>query len=307
MKVVKRRINSVTTTKKIMKAMNMVAASKLQKDKARLEAARPFLNGAQEAVNALIGCPEADGNEFVAGRKNNGIKTAVSSGNGHTAGREIVVRPGLKSAAYLVITGDRGLCGAYNTNVIKKALEFIEVGENPKIIVIGLKGFDYFIRHGKKVFHKFDNVLETAFYDDAERIGNYLLSLYSSGEIDEAYMAFTRFESALSHIPGVERLLPLRDDFESININKNDNMKYDPDIGSYLGHAIPFYINAFIYAALLESSACEQAARMVSMDTAVSNASDIKDKLTRVYNRRRQAAITQEISELVSSANANGQ
>jgi len=275
MKIIKRRLASVTTTKKIMKAMNMVAASKLQKDKARLHAARPFFDGTNKIISLLKNREDTADNVFFERRT-------------------------VKSAAYLVITGDRGLCGSYNTNVLEKALSHMNDVDtvHEKIVVVGLRGCDFFKRHEKNIVQRFD-VLDIAFFDDAERISGYLTELFTSGEVDEVYVVHTKFESVLVHEPVVERILPVSGDAQAHG--KEDDTKYEPDVSSYLDYAIPLYLSTFIYSALLESSACEQAARMISMDTAVNNASDIIGKLTRVYNRRRQAAITQEISELVGS------
>jgi len=255
-----------------MKAMNMVAASKLQKDRARLEAARPFLREARGMISRLHGL--SIDNKFFEERA-------------------------VKRSAYLVITGDRGLCGSYNANLAQAALEHMD-GKNEAVVAVGLKGYDYFKRLNKNVLRRFGDVLETAFYEDAERIAAYLANLFASNEVDEVYVVYTRYKSALVHEPQVERLLPLCPDGEASRI---DDMRYDTGLPHFLDYAIPVYLSAFVYAALLESSACEQAARMVSMDTAVNNAEEITEGLTRAYNRRRQGSITQEISELVASAN----
>ena len=276
MKMVKRRLTSVTTTKKIMKAMKMVAASKLQKDKTRLESARPFFDEARKTIDILRSREDTMENIFLKPRE-------------------------VKNTAYLVITSDRGLCGSFNINLLEKAMSHMSKGRNEKIIVIGLKGYDYFRRHNKNILHKYDGVLETAFYEDAERIAQFIADLYTFGKIDEVYVAYTQFKSVLTHIPRVEKILPLVND--PVDADSAGDMNYEPDISSYLDQAVFVYLSAFIYTALLESSSCEQAARMFSMDTAVNNASDILTKLTRIFNRRRQAAITQEISEIVNSTN----
>jgi len=268
-------MNSVATTTKIMKAMNMVAASKLQKDKARLEAARPFLREARGMILRLRG-PSIDNNYFL--------------------------RRAVKRSAYLVITGDRGLCGSYNINLAQAALAHMDdQGKSEAIVAIGLKGYDYLKRQGKNILRRFDGVLEAAFYEDAQRIAAYLATLYESNQIDEVYVAYTRYKSALVHEPQIERLLPLRPGEDAPG--QTDDMRYDAGLSHFLDHAVPVYLSASIYAALLESSACEQAARMVSMDTAVNNAYEITEDLTRIYNRRRQSSITQEISELIASTN----
>jgi len=272
MKTIKRRIGSVGTTKKIMRAMGMVAAAKLQKDKVRLRAASPFFDEAMKMIDELHSCENAMENQFFRPRE-------------------------VRNTAYIIITSDRGLCGSYNANLIKEALAHMNAGKNEKIVAIGLKGYDYFRRHGKNVLERYD--VKTAFYEDAERIAGSVVSLYASGAIDEAYVAYTRFESALRHVPEVAKVLPVG----TKAARRAGGMKYEPDVHAFLHHAIPIYFSAFLFAAVNESITCEQAARMISMESAVDNASEIIGKLTRAYNRRRQTAITQEISEIVSSAN----
>ena len=276
MKTVKRRLNSVTTTKKIMKAMHMVAASKLQRDKNRLEAARPFYDGAKEIVDYIRGMEDVSDNIFLKQRE-------------------------VKSILYLVITSDRGFCGSYNSNVLNAALSHMEnSGKNEKLILVGLKGNDFFRRKGKNIIRRYDDVIDTAFYEDAERVGRRLARLYARGDADEVYVAYTKFESILAHVPRIEKILPMGGGADGAG--GASLMKYEPDLSSYLEQAVPVYLSAFVYAAMLESSACEQAARMVSMDAATDNASEIIEKLTLAYNRRRQASITQEISEIVGSS-----
>jgi len=278
MKMIRRRLTSVTNTKKIMKAMNMVAASKLQKNKSRLEDARPFFDEAKRLINNLKICAHTENSVFMTPKP-------------------------VKNTVYLVITGDRGLCGSFNTNAAEKALSHMSssCSERNKVIAAGLKGCEYFKRNGIEVIRKYDGVLETAFHEDASRIGRFLMDLYTSGEADEIYITYTKFESVLTHVPKVIKILPI--DSHSQASENPGEMKYEPDIRTFFDRMIPIYMTAAIYYALLESSACEQASRMISMDTAEKNASDIIDKLTRVYNRRRQTAITQEISEIVSGTN----
>ena len=279
MKSIKRRTKSVSATKKIMKAMNMVSASKLQKATIQLNATRPLFNEASRIIGNLKYCANTVENIFV---KPPQAKQA-------------------ENTAYIVITSDRGLCGSFNKNVAEKALSHMEKGKNEHVIAIGLKGRDYFRRRGKNILHSYAGILETAFYEDAVRIGGVLASLYTSGVVEEAYLAYTQFESTFAYVPRLVKILPIS--IEPGAVNKDNEMKYEQDVNYFLDHAIPMYLSAFIYAALAETLACEQAARMMSMDSAVKNASDIIDKLTRTYNRRRQAYITQEISEIVRGAN----
>jgi len=280
LKAIKRRINSVDTTKKIMKAMDMVAAAKLQKVKARLDAARAYAAEAGKILAALHGCDEAMESPFFSQRKE-------------------------KSAVYVVISSDRGLCGSHNANLTQSAVAHMNKskgeGKREQIIAVGQKGYEYFTARGGAILRTFPDVAETVLYADAVRVAEYVNGLYAAGEADEVYVAYTRFESALSHVPQVVRILPISAR-EGEEAAKGRKAVYDPDVHSFLEHAAPAFLNAFFYAALVESSASEQAARMLSMESAVNNATEIIGKLTRSYNRRRQAAITQEISEIVTSA-----
>ena len=276
-KAIKRRIASVNNTKHIMKAMDLVAASKLQKAKTKLDAIRPLYDNITLVMD--------------------GIKARMGSEN-----VAFGVKREVKNIAYVVLTSDRGLCGGYNINVSKEALAFIHANQDKqeKIITVGTKGLEYFRRRGKNVVHKYSGLTETTFYENAERIGNLIASMYTSGEVDEAYLVFTHFESILTHTPCKVKLLPIST--ESDGESSQGTMAYEPDIATFITYAVPMYLNMFIYGAMVESAVCENASRMTSMDAATRNASAIIDDLTLEYNRKRQGMITQEITEIVSGA-----
>ena len=279
MKVIKRRITSVRSTQHIMKAMDLVAASKLQKAKARLDVVRPLYSNMKLVMDGIRASEDAGDNVFVEKRE-------------------------VKNIAYVVITSDRGLCGGFNLNVSKEALAFIDArsDKKEKIIAVGAKGNEYFRRRRKNVIHKFAEPPEGAMYNDAKRIGSLLVSMYKSGEVDEVYVVYTHFNSVLAHIPHIVKLLPVG----AISNKPGDTglMTYEPDIDTFMTHAVPMYLDIFMYGAMVESAVCEQASRMTSMDAAARNASEIIDDLTLVFNRKRQSMITQEITEIVSGANA---
>ena len=258
----------------------MVAASKLQNCKSRLENARTFFAETEKIMNNVNPCEELIDN--------------------------IYLWPGeADAAAYLVVTSNRGMCGSYNTNLLESVHRHIgESGKKEKLLTIGTKGYEYYRRNGNDVVHNFDDMLETAFYIDAVRISHFLRNLFSSGEVSEVHVAYTEFESAFTHTPKIKRILPV--EVGTAFVNEIRPMKYDAGASLYLDHAIPAYLNTFIYMALLESIACENAARMLNMDAAVDNATDIIENLTRAYNRKRQTSVTQEISEIVSGVNALG-
>jgi len=285
MKIIKRRIASIKGTKQIMKAMNLVAAAKLQKSKQRYDAAKPMFGEIQGLMDAVRDCDGAEKSVYFGERE-------------------------VKRAAYLIITGDRGLCGGYNVNLAKEALNVIKEngGDDRKddvIITAGARGLAYLMRRGKRAQYKYSAPTETGSFSDAREIGSLLCKMYVNGEIDEAYVVYTKFKSILAHIPTAERILPIgREPNESGSLAYKKLMIFDPDIEGFLKDAVPMYINTYINGAMIEATVCEWASRMTSMDSATNNAADILDKLTLVYNRTRQGIITQEITEIVSGANA---
>jgi len=283
MKAIKKRITSVNNTKKIMKAMDLVAASKLQKAKTRLDDVRPLYDNIKIVMDT--------------------IKASIDDDMDVAFAQE---RP-VKSIAYIILTSDRGLCGGYNTNVTREALACINanVDTEEKIIAIGTKGWEYFRRRQKNIVHRTPGASEITTFDTAELIGSMVASMYKNGEVDEVYLVYTHFESVLSHIPCVEKLLPINAKSDGGETKHSaGNMIFDPDVSAFISYAVPMYLNVTIYGAMIEAAVCEHASRMTSMDAATRNATGIIDDLTLDYNRKRQTMITQEITEIVSGANA---
>jgi len=274
MKAIKRRISSVTTTKQVMKAMDMVAAAKLQKAKGQLDAARPFVDEMVRAIDEVKNVQDAIESQYFKQRE-------------------------VKNSAFVVIAGDSGLCGSYNANVLTKALPLME-GKNEKIIAIGTRGRDFFKRNKKNIHESF-SISETLTFDEARKVCSLLLFMYHNGEIDEIYVAYTKYVSALSQVPHLIRVLPVSPDPETQTASIR--MQFESGAEEYLESAIPMYLKAIIYGALIESFTSEQAARMVNMDSAVNNAGELIDDLTLLRNRKRQALITQEINEIVNGVN----
>ncbi len=276
MKDITQRIANVSTTKQIMKAMDMIAASKLQKARARLEVARQLRGEVAGIAENLKASELAKGSIYIRPRK-------------------------VEKTAYVIITSDKGLCGSYNYNISELALAHMNEGRNEQILVIGTKGKDYFSRRNKNIRTSLVNQPEARLYEETELLGGLVNSLFVSGEADEVFLAYTKFGSTLSYEPRVERLLPLLSGTETPM--PDIDMKYEPNIGAFLDQAIPLYLHTFIYAAAAESAASEHASRMFNMSAAGKNANEIIDDLTRMYNRKRQAAITQELSEIVGGVN----
>jgi len=280
-KAIKRRVSSVKTTRQIVKAMDMVAGTKLQRVKKWLYAARPQAEESKRMLDQLKRCEQTADHVFFREREG-------------------------KRVAYAVISSDRGLCGGYNTNICNAALRHMREMEcEEQIFAIGLRGKEFFTRQERNIVHWYQEISETAFYEDARMIADTLIERFLNNEVDEIYVAYTHFATVLTHEPQVVRVLPLGDKDEMPD-DAHFEMSYGPDLKTVLDYAVPTYLRGFLYSVLLESCACEQAARMVSMEAATKNATDIIDNLSRIYNRRRQAEITQEITEIIGGAEVSG-
>ena len=280
MRDIKRRIKSVSSTQQITKAMNLVASSKLAKAKGRFYETKPFFGYTRRAIGNIV------------------------KGNGGTSHPYLTERS-VKKTGIIVITGDRGLCGGYNVNVCKAALN--EAGDNDTAyITIGGKGRDYLRHRNKEIADSFRGISEKPRYMDAKLIGERILKKYNAGELDEVYLAYTEFISTISNEPKVIKLLPLNaDEFESDKGEKDLTLTiYEPSEDEVLDYIIPKYINTVLYGAMVESAACELSSRMTAMDSATENAAEMIGDLNLLYNRVRQSAITQEITEIVGGSNA---
>jgi F-type H+-transporting ATPase subunit gamma len=276
MKAIKRRIGSVKNTQKIMKAMNLVAASKLQRNRRRRDGAKLLFDESEKFFTHTA--PRIDAPENIY----------------------FEARP-VKKAVYMVVSGERGLCGSYNANVLKTAYEAMSDVRDAQIISVGAKSKEYFVRRRMNIIRDYVGVLDNLSYNVAQEIGQTLNDLYTSDTdpVDEVYVVYTAFRSILTHEPQVVRLLPV------IPVpGEVEDVIYEPNVEVYLQKSVSVYLSMFVYGAMLESAVCEQASRMTSMDAASRNAGEILDKLTLEYNRKRQGAITQEINEIVSGANA---
>ncbi len=280
---VKRRIGSVKNTKQITNAMNLVSASKLQKAKKRASETKPYFDEMRNVVANVVKNSKGIEHPFLIEKE--GKKTLI-----------------------ITVTSDRGLCGGYNANISKEVLNFISDREE-SLYVVGNKGREYFQRRDKNIVGALSGISENPTYEDAKQLGEFAVDGYVNGHFDEVYVAYTEFETTITHVPNVIKLLPVDtsefdDEKEAVDEKTASLMKYDPSEEEVLTYIVPKYINTVIYGALVQSSTCEQAARMTSMDAATENANEVISSLTLVYNRARQGAITQEITEIVSGATA---
>ncbi|WP_053954731.1 ATP synthase F1 subunit gamma [Inediibacterium massiliense] len=279
MRDIKRRIKSVNNTKQITKAMELVSSAKLRRAREKADTSRPYFETIQKTVKDIFS-------------KGNGIR------HPYVTQREV------KKSCYIVITGDRGLCGGYNVNSIKKAVENMDNQENTSIISIGQKARDYFRNRKYTIDGEFVHISESPTYADAKKIGELARKLYDKEMVDEVYLVYTKFISTVSQNPERIKLLPLSVEKTDQKEEEFEYIDYQPSLEGLLGYLVPQYIESTIYGALVEAAASEQAARRVAMENATDNAEEMIGKLTLHYNRARQAAITQEIAEIVGGAEA---
>jgi F-type H+-transporting ATPase subunit gamma len=280
MRDIKRRIKSVNSTQQITKAMNLVASSKLTRAKNRLMDTRPFFQETRKVIAGVVNGSKGISHPFLEQRE-------------------------VKKKAIILITGDRGLCGGYNANVSKAAMSHAEDVNNVSAITVGSKGREFFKRRGIKIIESFTGISEKPGYSDALKIGQLALDLFTKGEADEIYLAYTEFITTLYSEPKVIKVLPV--DVNEFTNNDGDSSGqsltiYEPDEEAVLEYVIPKYINTVIFGAMVESAVCELGARMTAMDSATENASEMIDSLNLLYNRARQGQITQEITEIVGGS-----
>ncbi len=281
----KKRITSVKSTQKITKAMKMVAAAKLKRAQDSAEKGRPY----SEKMNNII-------LNLSSGISDKETAPKLLSGSG-------------KEQVHLcvVMTSDRGLCGGFNANIIKKAKSYFtklnKEGKELKIITVGSKGNDQLKRvYGNKIIENisFKNS-KNANYFDAEKVGKIIIEKFQKEEFDICTIFYNQFKNVITQIPQAQQIIPLNTKSDDQN-NLEDNYEFEPDEDEILSNLLPKNISTQIFKAMLENSASEQGARMSAMDNATRNAGEMVDKLTIEYNRSRQAAITKELIEIISGA-----
>tara|TARA_Y100001958_G_scaffold157602_1_gene153107 strand:- start:773 stop:1645 length:873 start_codon:yes stop_codon:yes gene_type:complete len=280
----KKRIVSVKSTQKITKAMKMVAAAKLKKAQENAEKGRPY---SEKMNNIIINLSNGITD------KENAPKLLV--GNGQD-----------KVHLCVVLTSDRGLCGGFNSNIIKKAKLYFEKviseGKNLKIITVGTKGHEQLKRNfDEKIIEKISfKESKNINYFDAEKVGNLIINLFLKNEFDVCTIFYNKFKNVITQIPQMQQIIPLKSSNDGDL--ENDYYEFEPDEDEILSNLLPKNISTQIFKAMLENSASEQGSRMSAMDNATRNAGEMVDKLTIEYNRSRQAAITKELIEIISGA-----
>jgi F-type H+-transporting ATPase subunit gamma len=288
LKDLKNRIESVKSTRKITKAMQMVAAAKLRRAEEAAQAARPY----SERFNAVMaGLAQSDGGSDSAPR----LLTGTGSDQTHLL---------------VVMTSERGLCGGFNSSIVRLAkLKIDELrgkGKTVKVLTVGKKGREQLRRdYGNHLIGHVDlGDVKRVGYVNAQDIATGVLDRFDASEFDVATIFFSRFESVISQVPTAQQIIPAQFDTAAAETGASTNYDYEPDEEAILADLLPRGVATQIFAALLENAASEQGARMTAMDNATRNAGDMIDRLTIVYNRSRQAAITKELIEIISGAEA---
>ncbi len=280
----KKRIASVKSTQKITKAMKMVAAAKLRKAQESAEKGRPY----SEKMNNII----LNLSNGISDKEN---VSKLLSGTGND-----------KVHLCVVMTSDRGLCGGFNSNIIKKAKSYFSKisaeGKEFKIITVGSKGNDQLKRvYGEKIIENISfKESKNANYFDADKVGKMVIEKFEAGEFDVCTIFYNQFKNVITQIPQAQQIVPLNNVEDENTSDKS--YEFEPDEDEILSNLLPKNISTQIFKAMLENSASEQGSRMSAMDNATRNAGEMVDKLTIEYNRSRQAAITKELIEIISGA-----
>ena len=281
----KKRIASVKSTQKITKAMKMVAAAKLRRAQESAEKGRPY---SEKMNNVILNLSSGISD------KENAPKLLSGTGND-------------KVHLCVVMTSDRGLCGGFNSNIIKKAKSYfskiLSEGKELKIITVGSKGNDQLKRmYGDKIIENISfKESKNANYFDADKVGKIVIDKFENSEFDICTIFYNQFKNVITQIPQAQQIIPLNSEDSEEN-SSEESYEFEPDEDEILNNLLPKNISTQIFKAMLENSASEQGSRMSAMDNATRNAGEMVDKLTIQYNRSRQAAITKELIEIISGA-----
>jgi F-type H+-transporting ATPase subunit gamma len=286
LKAIRKRIATVKNTRKITRAMKLVATARLRKAQENITRARPFALQTMDMIAALAA--RAGGEEEL---------------------HPLLAQREPKQVLFVVLTSDRGLAGAFNSGVSKAAhrayLEMSAEGKEVELAMVGRKGADFFRRRNIKISKTFHNMYEGLNYQKASEIGDYIIDEYTTQGLDAAYLCYNEFKSAITQKVVVEKLLPITPHKEKDGGSDfGVDYIYEPNQRTILDTILPLYVHVETYRALLESVASEHGARMTAMDNATNNASDMIKRLTLQANRARQAAITTELMEIIGGAEA---
>jgi F-type H+-transporting ATPase subunit gamma len=291
-KDISRRISSITNTRKTTKAMEMVAGARLRRAQSRIEALRPYADRMMELMQEVAGCTACAG-EFAL----------------------LEVHEEIKRVGIVMVTGDRGLAGAFNSNILRHALSLHDQvkaeGKEVVWIVVGKRGVGTMRFRGYELNEAVQGITDRPSFSDAEAIAHRIVEMYENYELDEVHLVYNHFKSPMDQIVTEEVILPLgvelvysENEAPEEEKGPHGDFIYEPDANSIMRQLLPSYVDNTVYRALLESTASEHGARMTAMRAASENAEEMIEKLTLAMNKARQASITQEILEVVAGAEA---
>ncbi len=280
MRDIKRRKSSIQSTQQITKAMKLVSTVKLQRAKQHAEQSKAYFNCMYETVNSML----------------------AKTGN---LDHPYLKKGSSEKKAVILITSNRGLAGGYNSNVVKLITRGELKKEDLKIYAVGRKGREAMQRNGYEIVAEYSEMVEEPSYAEAMMLSKTLLDSYAAGEIGEIYLAYTGFKNTVVHEPKLLKLLPVEPVAQEQPTEEDKTlMNFEPEDDEALDLIIPKYVTSLIYGGLVEAVASENGARMQAMDSATSNAEEMIDDLSLMYNRARQGSITQELTEIIAGANA---
>ncbi len=284
MREIKRRRSSVQSTQQITKAMKLISTVKLQKARTNAENSKPYFECMYETVTSML----------------------AKAGNIEHP----YLKPGdSKKVGIVVVTSNRGLAGGYNSNIVRLITGSGIAKEDVRLYTVGRKGSDGLTRKGYEVAADYSDVIEAPTYADAQALTKQLLTDFANGEIGEIYVAYTFFKNTVVHIPKLTKLLPVdldevKEEVKEETLGAQALMSFEPHEEEAIGLLVPKYVTSVLYGAFVEAVASENGARMQAMDSATKNAEEIIDDLALKYNRARQGAITQELTEIIAGAEA---
>ncbi|NLD19575.1 MAG: ATP synthase F1 subunit gamma [Clostridiales bacterium] len=281
MQDIKRRIRSVNSTEHITNAMKLVSAGKLRKAKAIFEKTNENSHYITHMIHELFNNSKEIPEDYLAGN------------------REI------KTTCYIVVTSCRGLCGGFNSNILKEAQHDIDMDwEEPVIFAIGTKAKEYFEKRGYNIYSSYLAPPENISFLETREMSRPIIDMYNKGEIDEVVLIYTSFISSMEQEVKNVTLLPVEIENDMDIIQNNKDIEYEPSVEEVFNYLVPKYVEMMIYAAVVESATCEHAARRIAMENATDNAREMLGNLSLTYNRARQSAITDEIIEIVAGSEA---
>ena len=284
MREIKRRRGSIQSTQQITKAMKLVSTVKLQKARSRAENSKAYFEYMYQTVTSMLAKARDVDHPYLRG------------GNSDNIG-------------IVVITSNRGLAGGYNANIVRMIMASELPKEKVRLYTVGRKGADGLARKGYTITADYSDVIDEPTFADAKEMGKQLLTDFANGEIGEIYVAYTEFKNTVSHIPKLMKLLPVNPEDLQAEQEEQDElalMNFEPNEEEAISLLIPKYMTSILYGAFVEAVASENGARMQAMDAATNNAEEIINDLELKYNRARQGAITQELTEIIAGAEAIG-